>query len=122
MYCEDERRSAIKELHRALRARSTLLFPSSPLGRCEQSRDTPRPGSSRRESLLVDMIDFERAFARLSQANQSLLWLRYVEGIHVYDIARQTGRSLRSTTRDIARALDALAAILEATNRPRAAP
>ena len=78
--------------------------------RKRQQRWNPSVSESPRHDLALDM---ERLFARLSEKEQTLLWLAYVEGASHREIAASVGMGENSVRVVLYRARKRLAGILE---------
>lgn len=78
--------------------------------RKRQQRWSPSVSESPRHDLALDM---ERLFARLSEREQTLLWLAYVEGASHREIAASLGIGENSVRVVLYRARKRLAGILE---------
>lgn len=93
-------------------ARTLLADHGRRVGR--ERRRQRRWNSSVSESPRRDLtLDMERLFARLSQREQTLLWLAYVEGASHREIAASLGMRTNSVRVVLYRARKRLAGILE---------
>ena len=93
-------------------ARTLLADHARRVGR--ERRRQRRWNSSVSESPRHDLtLDMERLFARLSQREQTLLWLAYVEGASHREIAASLGMQANSVRVVLYRARKRLAGILE---------
>lgn len=93
-------------------ARTLLADHGRRVGR--ERRRQRRWNSSVSESPRHDLkLDMERLFARLSQREQTLLWLAYVEGASHREIAASLGMQANSVRVVLYRARKSLAGILE---------
>lgn len=113
---------AVKDLRQALaaarlrawaRARQQLKAGHRPMIAPPRGRATHKNTETMADAALVMCIDFERALATLESKEQTLLVLRYRDGIGQTEVARMLGMSARwvSYTEDtaLAKLADALA-------------
>jgi RNA polymerase sigma-70 factor (ECF subfamily) len=94
---------------RQVALRHCLMHLRSPWQRARRALDAMLPGEDVHLSLVAEppraeMIDLERAFARLPDITRAVVWLHDVEGLSHEEIAARFGRSIGFSKSRLARA------------------
>jgi RNA polymerase sigma-70 factor (ECF subfamily) len=73
-----------------------------------ETDDRPQPSGDDLAILAEDVAEIRRGFARLTQADQEVLWLRVCSGLSAADVGRVLGKKAGAVRMQQLRALDSL--------------